>query len=62
MPEREESDESEVEATSADARRGLVYIPCPACSGAVLISEGRRIRDDPPTFECPSCGAVFVVE
>jgi uncharacterized Zn finger protein len=59
MPER---DENEVEASSADARSGLVYIPCPACSGAVLISEGRRITDDPPTFECPSCGAVLVVE
>jgi predicted RNA-binding Zn-ribbon protein involved in translation (DUF1610 family) len=55
-------DEYEVEAAAAEIRRGLVYIPCPACGHAVLISEEGRIRDDPPTFECRSCGAFLVVE
>jgi uncharacterized Zn finger protein len=41
---------------------GLVYIPCPACGKPVLISEVGRIKDDPPTFECRSCGAYLVVE
>jgi uncharacterized Zn finger protein len=59
MPER---DEYEVEAASAEIRRGLVYIPCPACGRPVLISEEGRIADDPPTFECRSCGAFLVVE
>jgi predicted RNA-binding Zn-ribbon protein involved in translation (DUF1610 family) len=57
-----ERDEHEVEAASLEVRRGLVYVPCPACSGAVLISEEGRIRVDPPTLECPSCGAILVVE
>jgi transposase-like protein len=55
-------DENEVEAASADVRRGFVYIPCPACGKPVLISEVGRISDDPPTFECRSCGAYLVVE
>jgi hypothetical protein len=57
-----ERDEYEVEAASLEIRRGLVYIPCPACSTAVLVSEEGRIRIDPPTFECPSCGALLVIE
>jgi predicted RNA-binding Zn-ribbon protein involved in translation (DUF1610 family) len=57
-----EPDEYEVEAASAEVRHGLVYIPCPACARAVLISEEGRIEEDPPTFECPSCGAILVVE
>jgi transposase-like protein len=57
-----ERDEYEVEAASLEVRRGLVYIPCPACTGAVLVSKEGRIRADPPTFECHSCGALLVVE
>jgi transposase-like protein len=57
-----EHDEYEVEAASAEVRRGLVYIACPACRRPVLISKEGRIKDDPPTFECPSCGAYLVVE
>jgi uncharacterized Zn finger protein len=59
MPKR---DEYEVEASSAEVKLGLVYIPCPACGKPVLISEVGRIKDDPPTFECRSCGAFLVVE
>jgi predicted RNA-binding Zn-ribbon protein involved in translation (DUF1610 family) len=54
-----EPDEYKVEAASAEIRRGLVYLPCPACGRAVLVSEEGRIRDDPPTFECRSCGALL---
>jgi predicted RNA-binding Zn-ribbon protein involved in translation (DUF1610 family) len=63
MPERDESerDEYEVEAASAEIRRGLVYIACPSCGRAVLISQEGRIRDDPPTFECRTCGAFLVL-
>jgi predicted RNA-binding Zn-ribbon protein involved in translation (DUF1610 family) len=59
MPKR---DEYEVEAASAEVRLGFVYIPCPACGKAVLISEEGRIADDPPTLECRSCGAFLVLE
>lgn len=59
MPKR---DEYEVEAASAEVRHGLVFIPCPACGKAVLISEEGRIQDDPPAFECRSCGALLVLE
>jgi predicted RNA-binding Zn-ribbon protein involved in translation (DUF1610 family) len=59
MPKR---DEYEVEAASAEVRLGLVYIACPACGKAVLISEEGRIEADPPTFECRSCGARLVLE
>jgi predicted RNA-binding Zn-ribbon protein involved in translation (DUF1610 family) len=59
MPERKEY---EVEAASAEIRQGLVYIPCPACGRAVLISEQGRIEVDPPTVQCPSCGVYLVVE
>jgi len=59
MPKR---DEYEVEAASAQVKLGLVYIPCPACGKPVLISEEGRIKHDPPTFECRSCGAFLVVQ
>jgi hypothetical protein len=57
-----ERDEHQVEAASAEIRRGLVYISCASCQAPVLISEEGRISDDPPTFECPSCQALLVVE
>jgi predicted RNA-binding Zn-ribbon protein involved in translation (DUF1610 family) len=57
-----EPDEYEVEAASAEVKHGLVYVACPACGKAVLISEEGRIRHDPPTFECRSCGAFLVLE
>jgi predicted RNA-binding Zn-ribbon protein involved in translation (DUF1610 family) len=53
---------NDVEASGADARRGHVYIPCPDCGKAVLISEVGRVDGDPPTYECPSCGALLAVE
>lgn len=49
------------EALSADSRRVLVYLPCPACGRAVQLSGETRVEDDPETYECPSCDARFLL-
>jgi predicted RNA-binding Zn-ribbon protein involved in translation (DUF1610 family) len=46
---------------SADLRRALVYLPCPACGRAVQLSDDTRVDDDPETYECSSCGARFLL-
>jgi predicted RNA-binding Zn-ribbon protein involved in translation (DUF1610 family) len=45
----------------ADTRRALVYLPCPACRRAVQLADETRVEDDPETYECPSCGARFLL-
>jgi predicted RNA-binding Zn-ribbon protein involved in translation (DUF1610 family) len=57
-----EAERYEVDFSRAEVRAGQVYIPCPACGKAVLISEPRRVQNDLPTYECPACGAHLVVE
>jgi len=45
------------------ARRGaLVYLPCPGCRQAVLLSDETRVAEDPETYECPRCEARFILE
>jgi DNA-directed RNA polymerase subunit RPC12/RpoP len=36
----------------------LVYMPCPACSSAVLVSDDAQLETDPPTYRCGTCGAL----
>jgi predicted RNA-binding Zn-ribbon protein involved in translation (DUF1610 family) len=55
-------DDHEVEAPGVQARRTLVYLPCPSCRKAVLIEEEARTRAEPPTYECAACGTAFVVK
>jgi predicted RNA-binding Zn-ribbon protein involved in translation (DUF1610 family) len=50
--------ENDFEAQCADARRALVYVPCPACGRAVELSEENR-AEGARTYECPNCGARF---
>jgi len=49
------------EAPSADSRRVFVYLPCPACERAVQLSVETRVEDNPETYECPSCSALFLL-
>jgi predicted RNA-binding Zn-ribbon protein involved in translation (DUF1610 family) len=49
------------EARGRTGSRVLVYLPCPGCARAVLLSDETRVGDDPETYECPSCDARFVL-
>ncbi len=57
---RREGDDKQ-QSPRAGSRQALVYLPCPACRRAVQLSDESRVEDDPETYECPSCGARFLL-
>ncbi len=51
--------EDNAERSTAERSRPLVYLPCPACGSAVLLSDDARVTGEPPAYECALCGALF---
>jgi DNA-directed RNA polymerase subunit RPC12/RpoP len=47
------------EQQHAERQRALVYLPCPACGSAVLLSDEVRVGEDPLTYRCAACGALL---
>ena len=57
-----QEENQDFEAHEAGPGGTRVYLPCPACGRAVLLSDEARVAVDPQTYECPNCDARFYLE
>jgi predicted RNA-binding Zn-ribbon protein involved in translation (DUF1610 family) len=55
------SEENQPQPQESDQARSLIYMPCPACGRAVQLSDDNLAGGDPDTYECPNCGARFLL-